>query len=102
MPASGRESPGNSARGLISAVAFYIVSVLVFPVTLIGYVLLTVFYFLAVRSSGVSGIAHAPLMARWYQHGVRTRQDEPADRLLSAVSRVPLAMTLAIGPVVLA
>jgi methyltransferase (TIGR00027 family) len=94
--------PAFSAHGLLAAATFYIISVLLFPVTLIGYVLLTVSYFRAGRSSGVSGMAQAPLMARWYQHHLGTRQDEPANRLFRVVTRVPLAIPLGMGPVILA
>jgi len=94
--------PAISARGLIAAAAYYIVYVLLLPVTLIGYVLSTVSYFLSGRSSGVSRMAQAPLMARWYQHHLGTRQDEPANRLLRVITRVPLAIPLGMGPVILA
>jgi methyltransferase (TIGR00027 family) len=85
----------------IAAAVYYLINILLFPVTLVGYVLMTVSYFTG-RKSGVSGMAQAPLMARWYQHHLGMRPDEPANRLLRMVNRVPLAISLGMGPVILA
>lgn len=85
----------------IAAAVFYLLNILLFPITLIGYGLWTM-SFLASRKLGVSGTAQAPLIARWYQHHLGTRQDEPADRLLRAITSVPLAIPLGMGTVILA
>jgi hypothetical protein len=66
---------------LIAAGVFYILSVLLFPVTLLGYVIWTG-SLLVRRGSGVSATAQGPLSARWFEHHLGTRKDEPADRLI--------------------
>jgi methyltransferase (TIGR00027 family) len=86
----------------IAATAFYIVFILLFPVTLLGYVLWIVKAF-AGRKSGVSRTAQGPLSARWLQHHLGTRRDEPANRLMMVVPGVsPLAVWLVFGPTLLA
>lgn len=47
--------------------------------------------------------AQGPLSARWFQHHLSTRQDEPANRLMMVVPGVsPLAVWLVFGPMLLA
>jgi hypothetical protein len=70
-------------RDRIGAVVFYILSLLLFPVTLLGYVIWTGSLF-ARRRSGVSATAQGPLSARWFAHNL-ARQDEPA---IAAAQRV--------------
>jgi hypothetical protein len=61
-------------RDLIAATVFNILSVLLFPVTLVGYVLWIGKTYLAGRTSGVSGTAQGPLSARWFEHNLGTRK----------------------------
>jgi methyltransferase (TIGR00027 family) len=91
----------NNQNNPIAAAIFYTLNILLFPVMLIGYLLWSASY-LTGRKSGASGTAQAPLIARWYQHHLGTRQDEPADRLLRALTSVPLAIPLGMGTVILA
>jgi len=58
---------------LIATAVFYILSILLFPVMLVGYVLWIVKAFLTGRGAGVSGTAQGPLSARWFQHILGTR-----------------------------
>ncbi len=89
-------------RDLIAATVFYILSVLLFPVTLLGYVI-WIGSLLAGRGSGVSATAQGPLSARWFEHNLGTREDEPADRLMMVLPGVPrLGPRLVAGPMLLA
>lgn len=91
-----------SRRDPIAAIIFYLVCILLFPATLIGY-LLWVTKIYAGRTSGVSGTAQGPLSARWFLHRLGTRCDEPAHRLLMVLPGVsPLAVRLVFGPMLLA
>jgi methyltransferase (TIGR00027 family) len=90
---------GVSARSLIAATVFYILSVLLFPVTLTGYVIWIGKGILTGNTSGVSATAQGPLSARWFEHNLGTRPDEPADRLLPLLPSVPpLGLRLSAGP----
>ncbi len=92
-----------SARGLIAAAVFYILSVLLFPVTLIGYVIWVGKAILTGRGSGVSGTAQGPLSARWFMHNLGTREDEPSNQLMMVLPGVPsLGVRLVAGPLLLA
>jgi len=92
-----------SARDPIAATVFYILSVLLFPVTLIGYVIWVGKALLAGRTSGVSGTAQGPLSARWFQHNLGTRRDEAANRLMLVLPGVPiLGLRLVASPLLLA
>jgi methyltransferase (TIGR00027 family) len=89
-------------RDPIAAMIFYIVCVLLSPAMLVGYVL-WVGKIYAGRTSGVSGTAQGPLSARWFQHQLGARRDEPAHRLLMVLPGVsPLAVQLVFGPLLLA
>jgi methyltransferase (TIGR00027 family) len=89
-------------RKLVSAVAYYIVCIVMSPLILVGYIV-WVSRTIASGRSGVSGTAQGPLAARFSEHNFGTRQDEAADRLLRALPGVPpLGLHLAAGPVLLA
>lgn len=92
-----------SARDLIAATVFYILNILLFPVTLLGYVIWIGKAYLAGRKSGVSMTAQGPLSARWAEHNLGTREDEPANRLMMVLPGIsPLAVRLVSGPLLLA
>lgn len=92
-----------SARSLGAAAIYTILSVLLFPVTLLGYVIWVSGALLAGRGSGVSGTAQGPLSARWFMHNHGTRQDEPSNRLMMVLPGVPpLGKCLVVGPMLLA
>ena len=77
-------------------------SVLLFPAMLLGY-LMWVGRLLMGRRSDISATAQGPLSARWVQHRLGTRRDEPAHRLLMVLPGVsPLAVRLLFGPLLLA
>jgi methyltransferase (TIGR00027 family) len=87
---------------LVAAGVFYILNVLLFPVTLLGYVIWTG-SLLVRRGSGVSATAQGPLSARWFEHHLGTRKDEPADRLMRVLPGVPpLGPRLVAGPMLFA
>jgi methyltransferase (TIGR00027 family) len=91
------------ARDRIAATVFYALNILLFPVTLLGYVIWVSKAILAGRKSGVSGTAQGPLSARWFQHHLGTRRDNAADRLMMVLPGVPpLGVRLVAGPMLLA
>jgi methyltransferase (TIGR00027 family) len=95
---AGSNQKAVSRHDLIAATTYYIVCVLLLPVTLVGYVL-WVGKLYAGRRSGVSATAQGPLSARWFQHQLGTRCDVAAHRLLIALPGVsPLAVRLVFGP----
>ena len=89
--------------GRRAATVFYIVNVLLFPITLVGYVVWLVRIYMARRASGASISAQGPLSARAFMHQLRLRRDAAAYRLLMALpSTSGLAMLLTAGPMLLA
>ena len=88
-----------AGRDLIAAAVYYLINILLFPITLIGYVLMSVSFF-AGRKSAVSGTALSPLTGRWLLHNFGTRQDEPANRLMMAIAGSSVSLTL--GPMIFA
>ncbi|MFN8443493.1 MAG: SAM-dependent methyltransferase [Caldilineaceae bacterium] len=90
-------------RTFFAATVFYLLNIVLFPVTLLGYVIWVGKLLLIGRRSGVSGTAQGPLSARWFMHNLGTRQDEAANRLLLAVPGIsPLAVRLSAGPMLFA
>jgi methyltransferase (TIGR00027 family) len=99
--ANGRSVPEkrSNQRKTVAAAAFYVLSVLFFPVTLVGYLIWVAKALLTGRESGVSGTALGSLSARWFAHNLGTRPDEPANRLLMVVPGISsLAVHLVAGP----
>ena len=97
------DQKGTAASGLIAAAIYYFLGVLLFPVTLIGYVIWVGQALLTGRRSGVSGTAQGPLSARFFEHKLGTREDEPANRLMMALPNVPpLGLRLFVWPMLLA
>lgn len=95
-------SKGNTLRKQIAATVFYILNLLLLPVTLLGYVIWVGKGILARNSSGISATAQGPLTVRWAGHNLGVRQDEPASRLMMVLPGVPhLGMYLAGGPVLM-
>jgi methyltransferase (TIGR00027 family) len=86
-------------RGPAAAAVYYLLNILLFPITLIGYVLMSVSFY-AGRKSAVSGTALAPLTGRWLLHNLGSRQDEPANRLMMAMAGLSVSLTL--GPMIFA
>ncbi|MGE5222065.1 MAG: class I SAM-dependent methyltransferase [Omnitrophica WOR_2 bacterium] len=89
----------DTTPGLSAAAVYYLLNILLFPITLTGYVLMSV-SFIAGRKSAVSGTALAPLTGRWLLHNLGSRQDEPANRLMMAMAGLSVSLTL--GPMVFA
>src|SRR6266581_890935 len=88
-----------SALDRIAATVFYLLSVLLFPLTLIGYAIWVGKTILTGRGSGVSRTAQGPLSIRWFMHHLGTREDEPSHRLLLVLPGVPpLGVRLVAGP----
>lgn len=89
-------------RHFIAATVFSILNIVLFPVTLLGYGI-WIGSLLIKRGSGVSATAQGPLSARWFEHNLGTRKDEPADRLMKVLPGVPpLGPRLVGGPLLLA
>jgi len=92
-----------SGRDPMATTIFYIIFVLMLPVTLIGYVIWVGKAYLFLRKSGVSGTAQGPLSARWFEHNLGTRRDEPSKRLMMVLPGVStLGVRLVTGPLLLA
>jgi methyltransferase (TIGR00027 family) len=87
----------------VAATAYYFLSVLLFPVMVIGYGIWVGKALLAGRGSGVSGTAQGSLSARFFEHKLGTREDEPANRLMMALPTVPsLGLRLFVWPMLIA
>jgi len=90
-------------RDRFSAAAFYVLSVLLFPVTLTGYVIWIGRGLLFGRGTGVSATAQGPLFARFFQHRLGIREDEPACRLMMVLPNVPaVGLHLFVAPLLFA
>ena len=90
-------------RGRAAAAVFYIINVLLFPITLIGYVIRLATIYLARRASDASITAQGPLSARSFMHTLGLRRDDAAYRLLMALpSTSGFAVLLTGGPMLLA
>ena len=88
-------------QNFIAATVFYILNIVLFPVSLLGYLIWTGSLFRN-RGSGVSATAQGPLSARWFAHKLGTRKDEAADRFMSVLPGVPsLGPRLVAGPLLL-
>jgi len=85
-----------------AALAFYLACAILSPAMVLGYGLwLATAY--GRRSSGASRTAQGPLSARWLQHRLGTRRDEPANHLFMALPGVSsLAVQLVFGPIMFA
>ncbi len=85
------------------ATVFFVVNVLLFPITLIGYVIWLTRIYMARRASGASITAQGPLSARSMMHLLGLRRDHAAHRLLLALpSTSGVALVLTGGPMLLA
>lgn len=76
---------------------------LLFPITLIGYVIWLARIYMVRRASGASITAQGPLLACSFMHTLGLRRDEAAYRLLMALpSTSGLGVLLTAGPMLLA
>ncbi len=92
--------PNTSAS---AAIGYTLLTILLSPVTVIGYIIWIVKGILLSSKSGVSATAQSPLAVRFSEHEIGVRQDEAADRLVWLLPSVPpLALRLTSGPVLLA
>ncbi len=97
------EQKTATAPGPIATAVFYLLSVLLFPVSLIGYVIWIGKGVLGRKTPGVSVTAQGPLTARWGEHNLGLRPDEPANRLLPLLPGIPpLGLHLATWPTLFA
>ncbi|ECT6259014.1 hypothetical protein A3147_24035, partial [Salmonella enterica subsp. enterica serovar Idikan] len=62
-------------RESIAATAYYLISIVLFPITLLGYLIWVAKGLLTWSKSGVSGTAQGPLTARAAMHNLGVRQD---------------------------
>ena len=74
-----------SSNSLLAHAVCVVINILLFPITLIGYVLYVGYLYLFGRTPGVSMTAQGPLSARWSQHIFGVREDEAASRLMTAL-----------------
>jgi methyltransferase (TIGR00027 family) len=97
--------PGQKKEaGVASTIAFHLISLLLSPISLLGYVIwVGKAVVLGGGKSGVSATAQGPLSARWTEHMFGTRQDEAAYKLMRALPGVPaLGLSLVSWPTLLA
>ena len=86
-----------------AATLFYAINVLLFPITLIGYVIWLARIYASRRASGASTSAQGPLSVRTSMHLLGLRGDAAAYRLLMALpSTSRPGVLLAAGPILLA
>jgi methyltransferase (TIGR00027 family) len=86
-----------------AALVFYVVNVLLSPITLLGYLIVLARIYLASLTSGASTTAQGPLWARVSMHVLGVRQDEAAYRLFMALpSTSAVGLALVAGPMLLA
>jgi len=86
-----------------AATVFYVINLLLSPITLIGYVLWLARIYMDRRAGGASTTAQGPLSARSLMHMLGLRRDTQAYRLLMALpSTSGLAVLLTGGPLLLA
>jgi methyltransferase (TIGR00027 family) len=78
------------------------VNVLLFPITLIGYVIWVARLYVTRRASGASITAQGPLSARSMMHTLGLRRDAAAYRLLMALPSTSGPLLLTGGPMLLA
>ena len=87
----------------VSATIYYVLYLLMLPVTVLGYVIWLGGAALLGRRSGVSATAQGPLSARYFQHRLGVRKDEAASRLMLALPNAPtLGLQLFAWPMLLA
>jgi len=90
-------------RDAIAATVYYIISIVLFPVSLLGYLIWVGKGFVRGNPSGVSVTAQGPLSARWAMHNLGARHDEAANRLMPLLPGVPpIASRLVSFPTLLA
>lgn len=73
----------------MSAAVYYLLYLLLLPVTVLGYVIWLGGAAILGRASGVSATAQGPLSARYFQHRLGVRKDEAASRLMLALPNAP-------------
>src|ERR1035437_10239101 len=76
-------------RKRAAAFAYYALMVVLFPVTLLGFII-WIGKLLIGRTPGVSTTAQGPLSARWTMHSLGVREDEAANRLLAMLPGPPV------------
>lgn len=76
-------------RDFIATAVYYLISIVLFPISLLGYVIWVGKGFLKGNPSGVSMTAQGPLFSRWTMHNMGVRQDDPANRLMPLLPGVP-------------
>lgn len=97
-------------RKFTAASLFYGLSILLFPISLLGYLIWAGKGVLGVTlkrrpadEAQASATAQGPIMARWFEHELGVRDDEPARRMLAAVPGVPpLGLKLVTEPTLIA
>ena len=100
MSQSDPRPPSTSAS---AAIGFILLTILMSPVLVIGYIYWIVRGVLMHSGSGGSVTAQGPLTVRFSQHHLGVRDDEAAARLLPLLPGVPpLALRMTFGPLLLA
>ncbi len=92
-----------SSTSASAAIRFDLLTILMSPVIVVGYIIWIVKGVLLHGQSGVSVTAQGPLTARYSQHRLGVREDEAAARLLPLLPGVPqLGLRMALEPLLLA
>ena len=93
----------SMATGRRAAAVFFLINVLLLPVTLAGYLIWLSRIYTSSRAGGASTTAQGPLSARATMHTLGVRRDQAAYRLSMALpSTSELGVLLAGGPMLLA
>ena len=90
-------------RKIVAATIYTMIQIVLFPISLIAYVLFVVQAVLYSRKSSASPTALASLYTRYMQHKFGTRLDQPCQQLMLVLPNVPrLALRLFNFPMLLA
>lgn len=89
-------------RDFLSAAIYYLLYLILLPLTAAGYIIWAGGALIGGRGSGISGTAQGPLSARYFAHALGARRDEAAARLMLALPNVPpLGLKLFTWPLLL-
>jgi methyltransferase (TIGR00027 family) len=89
--------------GVGAAILFWLIVIVLWPLLVVGYVLVVVKLLAYSRRTGASATVLASFNTRWMQHMLGTRRDEPVARLAKVLPNVSqLGWRLFWGPMLLA
>lgn len=88
---------------MFSALVFTVITLLLLPIIIFGYIVATIKVVLVGRRTGLSITTYDPLWARWMLHEAGFRDDEAVKKILFSVpSTSALGWWATMGPILLA